>query len=128
MIRFLFGFIFHTVATATVFWSLQNIILINQFTISSDRGLYFGLVLIAIVFGFMNTLLKPLLKIITLPLRLITLGLISFFINALIIYLLELVLIELDVFNTTLVITNISSYIVAGIILSITNTIIHWIR
>lgn len=42
---------------------------------------------VAIVLGILNTFLKPILNLLTLPINLMTLGLVSFFINILMVYL-----------------------------------------
>ncbi len=47
------------------------------------------------VLGFLNFFVKPILKIITLPLRILTLGLFSFIINIVIVYFVDLAFYEL---------------------------------
>lgn len=58
-----------------------------------------GYVWVVLVMGFMNTFIKPVLKLLTLPLNIITLGLFTFILNA---FLLQVV----DLFSPQLHIAN----------------------
>lgn len=62
------------------------VLLLGEYFVSSIsiNGFQYALVL-AIVLGILNMTVKPILKILSLPLNLITLGLFSFVINAIII-------------------------------------------
>ncbi len=53
------------------------------------------LILAGFVLGFLNFFIKPILKILTFPLQLLTLGLFSFIINIAIVYLVDLAFYEL---------------------------------
>lgn len=55
------------------------------------------LILTGTTLGLANFFIRPLLKIITLPLRLLTLGLFSFVINILMIWLVDILFLELDI-------------------------------
>jgi putative membrane protein len=59
-------------------------------------GQWWQLIVIAIVFGLINSLVKPIVKLLALPIRLATLGLISFVINAGMLLLLAWVAGQLD--------------------------------
>jgi len=63
-------------------------------------GVYFEgdletIILAGSILGFLNFFIKPILKIITLPLQILTLGLFSFIINIAIVYFLDLAFYEL---------------------------------
>ena len=63
-------------------------------------GIYFDgdietLIFAGLMLGFLNFFIKPILKIITLPLRILTLGLFSFIINIAIVYFIDLAFYEL---------------------------------
>lgn len=58
--------------------------LIGGFSFSNDPA---ALILAAVILGAVNLLLKPLLKLVTLPLNLITLGAFSLLLNATLLYL-----------------------------------------
>jgi putative membrane protein len=56
-----------------------------------------GAVVLAVVLGIINLFLKPLLKILTFPLTILTLGLFSFVLNALLILLADALVVEFAV-------------------------------
>ncbi|MFV2117387.1 phage holin family protein [Streptomyces sp. Act-28] len=66
-------------ALAVAIWLLQDITL----TGGSTGRKALTLVLVALVFGVVNTLVKPLVKLFTLPLFILTLGLFTLIVNAL---------------------------------------------
>lgn len=72
-----------------VLWLIRAIaIVITAYLLPGVRLSGFGTALIAaLVLGLVNTLIKPLLIILTLPLNILTLGLFTFVINALLILL-----------------------------------------
>ena len=72
-------FIFRTAITAVALWVAVVVLPQIEFDIA---GNWWQLVVIAIVFGLINSLVKPIVKLLALPIRLATLGLISFVINA----------------------------------------------
>jgi putative membrane protein len=51
----------------------------------------------ALVFGLLNTILKPILKLITLPLAVVTLGIAWFFVSMLMLYLTDLIISGFDI-------------------------------
>lgn len=57
------------------------------------------LFLIACVLGLLNFFVKPILKIITLPLRILTLGLFNFLISAALIWIIDVLCVELTIFS-----------------------------
>lgn len=72
------AFAFGTIATAIAFAIVTR--LIPQYlTYSGDLA---GLLVLAVVFGVVNGLVKPIVRLLALPLRVLTLGLIGFVINA----------------------------------------------
>jgi putative membrane protein len=72
------GFIVGTIVTAIAFFVLTKFL--PQF-VSYDGDLI-GLVVISIVFGLVNGFIGPIVRLLALPVRLMTLGLIGFIINA----------------------------------------------
>jgi putative membrane protein len=61
------------------------------------HGSFGALVLAAAVFGVLNTILKPILKLITLPFAIITLGIAWFFVSMLMLWLTVLVVSKFDI-------------------------------
>jgi putative membrane protein len=72
------GFIVGTIVTAIAFFILTKFL--PQFV--SYQGELAGLLVIAIIFGIVNGLIGPIVRLLALPLRIMTLGLIGFLINA----------------------------------------------
>ena len=84
-----------------------------------------GHLIIGIAFGIINTLLKPLLKILTLPIRWATLGLIGIVINGALIYVLTIVFNQNDIASVSLAINGgFIEYILLGIIFGLGNAIL----
>ncbi len=110
---------------ALVFWMLDTKIFLDKFTIAGAVEGYF---FVAIVFGLLNMFIKPILNIITLPFRILTLGLLGIVINALMLWLLENSVNFLEMFNTQVEIKGLLTYLLAGIILSALNTLFNWLR
>jgi putative membrane protein len=73
----------------------------------------------AIALGLVNTLIRPIIKLFTLPLNLVTLGLFSLVINTLMLYLVSWIVPGLDT-------VGILSTFVAALIISIITTILYW--
>ena len=72
------GFIVGTIVTAIAFFVLTRFL--PQF-VSYDGDLI-GLVVISVVFGVVNGLIGPIVRLMALPIRMATLGLVGFLINA----------------------------------------------
>ncbi len=72
------GFVVGTIVTAIAFFILTKFL--PQF-VSYDGDLI-GLVVISVVFGVVNGLIGPVVRLMALPIRMATLGLVGFLINA----------------------------------------------
>ncbi len=72
------GFIIGTVITAIAFWVLTNFL--SQFV--SYEGELVGLLVLAVIFGVVNGLIGPIVKMLTLPISMMSMGLVGFLINA----------------------------------------------
>jgi len=71
-------FILHSVLIALTFYALPHIQYISDHFRVDD---FTTAVIAAVVFGLVNALVKPILKVITLPLTIITFGLFAFVLN-----------------------------------------------
>ena len=60
-------------------------------------GSWQGLVGLALVFGFVNTIIKPVLKLLSFPIRLLTLGLFTLVLNALMLLLTAWLAVRFDI-------------------------------
>jgi putative membrane protein len=77
------GFIVGTVVTAVAFWILAVVLpSYTSFDLVTYTGDPIGLIVVALVFGVVNGLIGPIVRLLALPIRLATLGLIGFVINA----------------------------------------------
>jgi putative membrane protein len=72
------GFLINTVVTAIAFAAMAYLLKPNI----QYEGDVPGLILLAVIAGVVNGLIKPIIKLLSLPIRLATLGLFSFVINA----------------------------------------------
>ena len=74
------SFIVNTVITAVAFFVLTKLPALAQFV--SYDGQLVGLLALAVIFGVVNGLIGPVVRILAFPLSLMTMGLIGFVINA----------------------------------------------
>ncbi|AXI78669.1 phage holin family protein [Peterkaempfera bronchialis] len=81
------SFVVKTLINAAAIWVAAWIV--DGITLSGDstRHKILTVVLVALVFGVVNWLIKPLVKLLSLPLFILTLGLFTFVINALMLWL-----------------------------------------
>lgn len=74
-----------------------------------------------IILGILNTFIKPIMKILSLPFVLITAGLFLIVINAFILYLTQWFINVMDFQDTFLTFETLGAYLIAGIILGVIN-------
>lgn len=79
MMNFLVKTIANAAALAVAIWLLKDITLTGESTGKKTLTL----IIVALLFGLVNFLVKPVVKLLTLPLFILTLGLITLVINAL---------------------------------------------
>lgn len=75
-------FVLRLLATATALWVAELAVPGISYT-----GSAFGLLVVALVFGVVNAVVRPVLKLLTCPLVILTLGLFLFVLNALMLWL-----------------------------------------
>ena len=109
-------------------------ILINAFAIwlaamllegFNFSGSLLNLIIVAIIFGLVNALIRPIVKLLTLPITLITLGLFSLVINMLM--LMFTVWLSGSLNLTGGLFENFLIAFVAAIIISVVSTILSWL-
>jgi putative membrane protein len=123
------GFLVSTAVTAVAFF-----ILVKLFpTMFGYSGELVGLVAIAVIFGIVNGLIGPLVRLLALPVRLMTLGLIGFVINGGLLLLTAWIADQLDLGLTIgdfppdlLTADTIIAAIVGAIVLSVTSSVIRF--
>lgn len=121
---FLFHLIVSTVIKALAFWYLSTELFPDTFIIDGGLSSY---VMLALVFGFLNTFLLPVLKILTIPIRFITLGLFSFVLNGFLLWLTKAIVNFLAIATIHIEIEGWFTYFMAGLLLSIISTTLQWI-
>jgi putative membrane protein len=72
-------FIIRTAISAAALWAAVIVVPQIDFPVGGD---WWKLAAVAIVFGLINSLIKPVIKLLSLPVRLLTMGLFTFVINA----------------------------------------------
>jgi putative membrane protein len=86
------------------------------------KGIFFNdlsdLLLASIIFGILNTFMKPILLFLTLPINILTLGIFTFIINGIILWITSLIL-------TGFVITSFLSAIGGALVISIVSIILN---
>ena len=95
--------------------------LLSSFNFS---GSFLNLIIVAIIFGLINALVRPIVKLLTLPINLMTLGLFTLVINTLM--LLLTVWLSDSLSLTGGVFQNFLIAFVAAIIISVISTILSW--
>lgn len=120
------AFVVSTIVTAIAVWI--TIQLLPDFL--SYEGELVGLLVVAVVFGVVNGLVKPIVRLLTLPIRLATMGVLGFVINVAAFLLVALVSGQLGVdfrvgdFPPDLTADSIIGAVIGGFVLSIVSTIV----
>ncbi len=79
--KFITRFIFHVLACAAVFWALENYVFPGSFAVLGEGPERY--VIVSVLFGFLNTFIKPVLKLFMIPVQFFTLGLAGLAVNGL---------------------------------------------
>lgn len=85
-----------------------------------------GLLVVAIIFGLVNALVKPIVKLLSLPITIVTLGLFTLVINAAMLALTAWLAGDRMVIQGTLL-DRLITLILGALIISIVSTILNWI-
>ena len=109
---------------AGIFWALSSHFFPSDFEIT---GGVFGVIFIAVVFGVLNFILHPILSILSFPIRILTLGFSSLLLNGILLWFLEKSVNFLEIAEVSISIDNFSTYVLAGILLSILNSVFGWL-
>ena len=91
--------------------------LVDGIHIDGDAG---GLLAVAALFGLVNAVIRPIVRLLALPVRVMTLGLVSFVINGLMLLITDWLLDVLDV-------GGLWNAIVAAIVISVVSTFLNWL-
>ena len=111
--------ILRVVINAIAIWVAT--LLLSGFSFS---GSVVNLLAVAIIFGLVNALIRPIVKLLTLPISVVTLGLFSLVINALMLILTTLLSDSLSLGGGLF--QNLLTAFVGAILISIVSTILSW--
>ena len=121
-------FILSLLATAAAFWLVTTLVP----GLMTYEGEISGLIGLALIFGVVNGLLGPIVRLFALPLTVVTLGLIGFLINAALLLVVAWIAGALEInfhvgdFPPDLfTVATLTGAIVGAIVLGIVNTIVH---
>lgn len=78
-----------------------------------------------IIMGLLNSLVKPVLKLLTLPLHILTMGLSLIILNGIIFWIFKVIIDTILVDGVTLTITKLTTYLFAGFLFGLINWIEH---
>ena len=106
--------IIRLVINAAALWVAANYI--EGITLVNDVG---GIFLVALIFGLINVLIKPIVDIFTCPFYIITLGLFTFIVNAL------MLLLTSELSNGRLVVESFLPAFLGGIVISLVSTLLN---
>jgi len=95
------------------------IFLIANYTSLAQVDTFTTSIIVAIVLGLVNTFIRPIIKLLTLPLTIITLGLFSLVVNAFLVWIVTLIV-------PGFAIAGFLNYILFAIVLSLLTGIIGW--
>lgn len=84
-------------------------------------------VLGGVVMGLLNTIVRPVLKVITLPLHFLTMGLSLIVVNGIIFWIFQIIIATIAVQGITLQVPGVVDYLFAGFLFGIINWIAHLI-
>lgn len=118
MKNFLVKTIANAAALAVAVWVLDKITLSG----GSTSGKLFTLIIVALIFGVVNVVVKPIVKVLTFPLFILTLGLITLVVNALMLLLTSWVAGKLDV---SFHVDGLWAAILGGLIVAVVSWALH---
>ena len=129
------GFIVGTVATAIAFWIVAVVfpeyLGVDFLVYEGDIP---GVIILALIFGVINGLIGPLVRLIALPITFMTLGLFGFVINGILLIVIAWIAQNLDLtftvgdyppdFNADTIVAAIVGAVVLGVVNSIAHTVV----
>ncbi len=114
--KIIIGVVLNAVALYAVTYFLTDI----QYT----GGIVFFLIA-GFIIGFLNVFVKPLMKLLSFPIMLLTVGLFSLVINAIIFWLTMKVVNGIHFSDVSVIIQSSVTYLIAGIVFGIVNWVLH---
>ncbi len=126
----IWGIFLLLLGNAAALWAIDtqvynDILLPNTLDVagSMNLGKY---AIVGLLFSFINTVLRPILNLVSIPFRFLTMGLFGFILNAVMLFAVQVAVDFLAIGDLRLIISGLLTYVVAGLLLSIANHILHW--
>jgi putative membrane protein len=130
------GFIVGTVATAIAFWIVAVVfpeyLGLDFLTYEGD---VYGIVILALIFGVINGLIGPIVRLIALPITFMTLGLFGFVINGILLIVIAWIAQNLKItftvgdyppdFNADTIVAAVVGAVVLGVVNSIAHSVVR---
>lgn len=114
--KLLIGIILNAAALFGVTYFLPQIEYTGGFTFFAIGG---------IVMGLLNTIVKPILKLLTLPLQILTLGISLVILNGVIFWIFDIVIDTIVIEGVTLTVPTIKTYFLSGFLFGLINWVEH---
>lgn len=89
-------------------------------------GEFLNLLFVAVIFGLVNAFIRPIVKLLTLPINLLTLGLFTFVINALMLLLTSWLSNNMVIMGDS-VIERFITALVGSVVISVVTTVLNWL-
>ena len=121
--NFLRRIVAHIVANALALYFIEQI-LKGDFAVTGGVK---GYLIAALIFGLLNSVVKPVLKLLSLPFMLITVGLFTFVINMFLVWFAKYSLDILAFEGVSIVIAGFFTYLLAGFLIALMNMLISWL-
>ena len=123
MLKFIGLIVFSSFLNAYLFNWLDTSLFLEQINITGGNA---GYLIVGFVFSLLNIILFPIIRVITIPLKWLTLGLFGVILNGLLLWGVEYIMNFVEVAGVTLDVEGIRTYVIGGFLLSIINTIVGW--
>ena len=123
MIGFIISLVISILVKVVLFKVLNDSLDPALFALSGEIEIY---ALAAVIFGFLNTFVRPFIKLVTLPIHFLTLGLSSFLLNGFMLWLWELSVNHL-VAADTVQISGWMTYVGIGFLIAVVSGVIHFL-
>ena len=118
--RFLLHIVMNAAALYGVVYLMKGDFILN--------GGYRGYLIAAIILGLLNSLVKPLLKVLSFPFILLSAGLFTLVINSFLVWFIKYALEVLQFQGVSLSINGgMTTYLITGLLLSLANMVIHYL-
>lgn len=124
---FIIKLVLHIASTAGILWLFDHYLFENFFNITGE-SVWLAYVIVAFIFGVLNTFIKPLLKLLMLPVQFFTLGLAGLALNGILLWGTEQVVAFAEINQTQVEVDGWLMYLVIGLALGIASSVIHWIE